>query len=181
MGSGRLVAAHATTPEGMRRAVLAGVATIEHGDEGTREVFRLMRKRNVALCPTIAASEAYAQYFEGWIRGLETPPQSVIDKRASFRAALEEGVTICFGGDVGVFPHGDNVRELEAMVANGMTPLAALRAATSGNAEIFRLNDRGRLAPGLLADLIAVEGDPTRDVRALRRVRAVIKAGQRVR
>ena len=181
MGSGRLVAAHATTAEGMRRAALAGVATIEHGDEGTRDVFRLMRRKNVALCPTIAASEAYAQYFEGWIRGPETPPQSVIDKRASFRAALEEGVTICFGGDVGVFPHGDNVRELEAMVANGMTPLAALRAATSGNAEIFRLKDRGRLAPGLIADLIAVEGDPTRDVSALRRVRAVIKAGQRVR
>jgi len=180
-GSGRPVAAHATTEEGMRRAVMAGVETIEHGDGGTREVFRLMRRRGVALCPTLAASEAYAQYFEGWKRGSQPVPKSVVDKRASFRAALDEGVTICFGGDVGVFSHGDNVRELEAMVAGGMTPLDAARAATSGNARIFHLSDRGRIAPGLLADLVAAKGSPTQDIAALRRIMMVMKDGRRVR
>jgi imidazolonepropionase-like amidohydrolase len=179
-GSGRPAVAHATTAEGMRRAVLAGVETIEHGDEGTPEVFRLMRQHGVALCPTLAASEAYAQYFEGWVKGREPPP-ALVAKRASFRAALDAGVTICFGGDVGVFPHGDNVRELEAMVQGGMAPLAAVRAATSGNAKTFHLDARlGRVAPGFLADLVAVEGDPTRDIGALRRVRLVLKGGQRV-
>jgi imidazolonepropionase-like amidohydrolase len=180
--SGRPVAAHATTAEGMRRAVLAGVETVEHGDEGTREVFRLMRSRGVALCPTLAANEAYAKYFEAWNKGTDPAPPSVISKRTSFRAALAEGVTMCFGGDVGVFAHGDNVRELELMVENGMKPLAALRAATTGNARIFHLEDRlGRIAPGLLADLVAVEGDPTDHVAVLRKVKAVFKDGLRER
>ena len=181
-GSGRLVAAHATTAEGMRRATLAGVETVEHGNEGTAEVFRLMRQRGVALCPTIAASEAYATYFDGWEKGKKPPTRELEAKRASFRAALAAGVTICFGGDVGVFAHGDNVRELEDMVEYGMTPLAALRSATSGNARVFHLDDRlGRIAPGYLADLAAFDGDPTRDVHSLRRVRFVMKDGARVR
>jgi imidazolonepropionase-like amidohydrolase len=178
-GSGSPVAAHATTAEGMRRAVLAGVTTIEHGDAGTPEVFRLMRQRGVGYCPTVAAGEAYATYFEGWEKGKTPAPASVVEKQKSFRAALDAGVSICFGGDVGVFPHGDNVRELELMVEYGMSPLAALRSATSGNARLFHLEDRvGRIVPGMLADLVAVEGDPTRDITALRRVRVVLASGR---
>ncbi len=179
--SGRPVSAHANSAEGMRRAALAGVETIEHGGEGTPEVFRLMRERGVALCPTIAASEAYATYFQGWAKG-RPPTPDLERKRASFRAALAAGVTICFGGDVGVFPHGQNVRELEDMVEYGMSPLAALRSATTVNAKVFRLDDRlGRIAPGYFADLVAVAGDPTRDISTLERVRFVMKNGQRVR
>lgn len=179
---GRPVAAHTSTAEGMRRATLAGVETIEHGDDGTPEVFRLMKEHNVTLCPTLAAGEAYAEYFQHWIKGQGAVPRSVTEKHASFRAALDAGVNICFGGDVGVFAHGQNVRELELMVEYGMTPLAALKSATSGNAKTFHIDDRlGRIAPGYLADLVAVTGDPTRDIQALWRVTAVYKDGARVR
>jgi imidazolonepropionase-like amidohydrolase len=179
--SGRPVVAHAATAEGMRRAVLAGVETIEHGDGGTPEVWRLMAERGVALCPTLAAPDAILQYG-GWKKGEEPEPARIRDKRAAFAEALKAGVTICFGGDVGVYAHGDNVRELERLVDHGMTPLAAARAATSVNARLFHLEDRvGRVAEGLLADLIAVEGDPTADVSALRRVTFVMQGGRVVR
>jgi imidazolonepropionase-like amidohydrolase len=178
--AGRLAAAHATTAEGMRRAVLAGVDTVEHGYGGTAEVFKMMHDRGIALCPTIAASEAYARYFQHW-NGEEPAPESVQENRRSFRLAVQQGVKICMGGDVGVFAHGRNWLEMEAMQRAGMPAPQVMIAATSGNAAIFHLADRGAIRPGLLADLVAVDGDPTRDVSAVEHVRLVMKGGQIVK
>jgi imidazolonepropionase-like amidohydrolase len=174
--SGRHVAAHANTVEGMRRATLAGVKTIEHGSAGTPEIFALMAEHGVAFCPTIAAYDAISRY-RGW-DGNEPPPPLIAQKRVSFAAALASGVTIANGSDVAVFDHGQNARELELLVEYGMTPQAALEAATSVAARVVELDgERGSLAPGLTADIVAVRGNPLDDITALRNIELVVQAG----
>lgn len=178
--AGRPVAVHATTAEGMARAIAAGVDTIEHGDEGTPALFRAMKDKGIAFCPTLAAGDAIARY-RGW-NGAEPAPAMVSESVRAFRLALAAGTPICMGGDVGVYAHGTNVREMELMQAAGMPAPQVLIAATSGNARFFRQGERiGAVRAGLLADLIAVPGDPTRDVAALRSVALVMKGGEIVK
>ena len=174
--SGRPTVAHASTREGMRRAILAGVETIEHGDEGDPEIFKLMKEKGVAYCPTLAAGDAILQY-SGWRKGSDPEPERILLKKASFKAALAQQVTIVAGGDVGVFAHGDNVRELELMKVYGMNERDILKSVTAGNADVFHLQDRGWIKPGFAADMIAVAGDPAKNISDLRKVTFVMKQG----
>ncbi len=178
--SGRPVVAHASTAEGMRRAALAGVQSIEHGDGGTSEIFQLMKERGVAFCPTLAAGYAISQYL-GWDEDSQPEPARIAKKRKSFGEALASGVAIVAGGDVGVFAHGENVRELEMMVNYGMSPLEVLRSATSVNAKVFRVDERvGRIKVGLLADMLAVHGNPLEHISNLRNIELVMLGGRTV-
>lgn len=178
--SGRALVAHAATEEGMRRAILAGVETIEHGDGATKEIWEMMVEHSVVWYPTLGAVEAISGY-NGWRKGIDPDPDRIARKKEIFRQALAMGVSIGMGGDVGVYPHGENAWEMELMVEYGMSELNVLKAATSLNADAFHLSDRGRIAEGLLADLVAVGGDPLTDMTVVRDVRLVMKGGIVVR
>ena len=176
--SGRVVIAHAGTAEGMLRATNAGVKSIEHGDGGNAEVFGLMAERGVALCPTLAAVEAISRY-QGWDGSRSSEPARISAKRASLSLAAAAGVPLCVGSDAGVYDHGDNGWELELMVDYGIAPIEVLRAATSQNADLLEMADRiGTIETGMLADIIAVDGNPVDDISAVRRTTMVMKDGQ---
>ncbi|MGN6515546.1 MAG: amidohydrolase family protein [Rhizomicrobium sp.] len=173
---GRPVAAHSMNDDAMRRCIEAGVDTIEHGYSGTRETFQRMAEKGIAFLPTLTVAEAIAEYFLGHKRGGKPTPR-MEDAANAFRLAREEGVIIGCGSDVGPFPHGESHRELAWMVKLGMNPREALDAATSIAAKIIRRSDLGHVREGALADLIAVEGDPAKDIGAVAKVRFVMKDG----
>lgn len=175
--AGLPVASHAVTDEAIRRSVLAGVATIEHGTDASKAVLTLMREHNVVLCPTLAASEAVARYA-GWTPGMPDHPRIAASK-AMFDRALESGVTIACGSDVGVFAHGDNARELELMVEYGMSTTRALQAATSTAADVVGWSSElGRLTKEYVADVVVLGGDPLENISNVRNPLVVIKGGR---
>jgi imidazolonepropionase-like amidohydrolase len=171
------VAVHAESDEGMRRAALAGVDTIEHGTGGSEATFRLMAEKHIAYMPTLTAVEAYGIYFQHYVPG-GPPTEEMKQVARAFAMARKAGVTIGCGSDVGVFKHGENWRELAWMVRDGMTPVEALTAATATDAAVIGMsNELGGLHPGMLADVIAVAGDPTQKIEAVKDVRLVVKDG----
>ena len=175
--SGRVMVCHAKSKEAIRRSVLAGAVTIEHGDFLDEEIGKLMKEHQVIFMPTIAAVDKITQY-RGWNKGIDPDPENVVRKKLSFKAALASGVTIGMGGDVGVFPHGDNVMEMELMAEYGMPNLDILKAATSVNARAMNWQDKlGHIKEGFLADLVVVKGNPLENISQIREVKFVMKDG----
>jgi imidazolonepropionase-like amidohydrolase len=179
--SGRVLVCHAKSKEAIQRAVLAGAETIEHGDFIDVETGKLMKEHNVTYFPTLSAVEKITQY-RGWKKGVDPDPANVVNKKRSFKDALASGVVIGMGGDVGVYPHGENYLEMELMVEYGMKPMDVLKAATSVNAKAMHWeNQVGSIKAGMKADLVIFSGDPTKNISDVRNVKMVMKDGVVVR
>jgi len=175
--SGRYLVCHAKSKEAIKRAILAGAETIEHGDYLDEEIAQLMKDHHITYFPTLGAVDAIQQY-RGWKKGKEEDTPLVKQKKKSFKIALDAGVTIGMGGDVGVYPHGENVYEMELLNEYGMKPLNILMAATTINARALHLeNEIGSIKTGLKADLVIVKGDPSKNISDLRQVEFVMKNG----
>ena len=178
-----VVTVHAHGAEGMKRAVLAGVNSVEHGTYMTDEIMELMKERGTYWVPTNMAGEWVAKKAEepGYFPEIVRPKAAAIGPaiRQTFSAAYAAGVKIAFGTDSGVSPHGENAHEFELMVAGGMPAMKAIQSATLEGSRLLRVEDRlGTLEVGKLADVIAVEGDPLHDISAMRSVVFVMKEGQ---
>ncbi len=173
---GMKVAAHAHGTEGINAAILAGVASIDHGSILSDESIRLMKEHGTYLVPTTYLADAID--LDALPPPIRAKAESVLPMaKASLSRAIREGVKIAFGTDAAVYPHGENGREFTALVARGMTPIDAIRTATVNAADLLGVTDRGRIAPGLLADLVAVRGNPLQDIRVLEDVAFVMKGG----
>jgi len=175
--SGRYFVCHAKSKEAMKRAILAGAETIEHGDFLDEEIAQLMKEHHVTYFPTLGAVDAIQQY-RGWKKGKDDDTPSIKLKKKSFKIALDAGVTIGMCGDVGVYPHGENVYEMELLNEYGMKPMNILKAATTINARALHMeNEIGSIKSGLKADLVIVKGDPSKNISDLRQVEFVMKNG----
>ena len=174
----RLVVANATTPEGIQRAIDAGITLITNLDNCTPDILKSIKASNITICPTIAHDEISA-VASGWKRGIDEDPKRILQNKLLISNAVKLGVNICFGSDAGgILAHGKNYQEMELLVDYGMDNMDVLKAATSDNADLFRLSDKvGRIKEGLMADLIAVDGDPTKDVSRIEQLRFIMKDG----
>ncbi len=180
---GMTTAAHAHGTEGMKRAVLAGITTIEHGSLMNEEIMDLMVEHGTYYVPTLSAGKYVAEKakVEGFYPAIIVPKALRIGRelQATFEKAYARGVKIAFGTDSGVSPHGDNANEFIFMVDAGVPPLEAIRSATVTAAEVLgRSEDLGRIREGYLADIVAVPGDPSEDISTMTRVNFVMKEGR---
>jgi len=177
------VAAHAHGDEGMQRAVRAGVTTIEHGTYMSEETMQLMKDRNTYFIPTLLAGAFVAEKAkeEGYYPEVVVPKAAAVGPQIfdTYKKAVKFGVPIGFGTDAGVFLHGDNGQEFELMVAGGMSAMQAIQCATSVNASILKESKNiGSIKKGLYADLVAVKGDPLKDIKILQKIPFVMKGGK---